>query len=374
MKLARQLVLGVAALGVGVFSIVGAAAAVPLPLAPNPDPVAQALIAASAKMVPPTKINQTIPLKSKPPSGRLLIFMNPGNAPAQLMAAGMRDAASALGWSFESVTYNPASPATLQAGMMTALQKQPVGVLTIAEDPSKWGAAVTAAYANARVPIVAGSQCPLTAGGPVFPGANGCASFVGPGKALADWFIADSKGKGSVIWQSMSIYTTYVVLRDSFLAEIKAKCPGCTAQVVETTLGQLSAGQIPSLMVNALRANPNVNYLFFDNAAWSNGIMSALDAAGLLGRIKVGGNAIDVTALSNLKNGQGVVWTASAYPIIGYAAVDSLLRVITRSSGVTKNAVVPFQLVTSVNAGNVTLPYVEPANALAQYKRLWRIT
>lgn len=371
MNSTKRLVVAVAAVGVSVTAFAGVAGAAPT--ATKPDPVQQALIAAQAKMLPPTKILQTIPLKSKPPTGKLVIYMNPGNAPAQLIAGGIQQAADALGWTFESITYNPASPATLQAGMMNALQKNPVGVLTIAEDPSKWGTAVTAAYAAAKVPIIANSECPVSIGGPVFAGASSCVNFVAPGKILADWFIADSKGQGKVIFQSMAMYPTLVVLRDAFLAEIKAKCPGCTAQVVETTLGQLSSGQIPSILVNALRANPSVNYLFFDNAAWATGIMPALDAAGLLSRIKVGGNAIDTIALSNLKNGQGVAWTATPFPQYGYAGIDSLLRVLTKSSGISKNAVIPFQLVTSVNAASVTLPYIQPANSLEQYKKLWKV-
>ena len=77
--------------------------------------------------------------------------------------------------------------------------------------------------------------------------------------------------------------------------------------------------------------------------------------------------------LQELKNRRNVVWSANAYPIYGMAGVDSLLRVMTKSSGITKNSAMPFQLVTSVNAGTVTLPYVEPSTALAQYKKLWKV-
>ncbi len=368
MKSTKRLIVAAAAVSISLVSVAGVAGA-----APAPDPVKQALIAAQAKMTAPTKIYQTIPLKTPAPKGKSVIFLNNGNASTVLIAAGVQEAAQALGWSYESIAYNSANPATLQQAMMNALQKNPAGVALAGEDPGKWGDAVTAAYAAAKVPIIAGSTCPVNQVGSIFAGGSTCANNGPIGKALADWFIADSGGKGSILLQNMPIYNVYIVWRDAFLAEVKAKCPGCTVKVQETTLGQFAAGQIPSALVSTLRANPEITYLFFDNSAWSRGILPALDAAGLLSKVKVGGQAIDDNTLANLKNKQNVVWSANSFKVYGYADMDSLLRVLTKSTGITKNSAIPFQLVTTVNAGSVELPYVAPETALAQYKKLWKV-
>lgn len=372
MKSRRSLTVMAAAAAVALASLAGAASAASAPAAET-DPVKQALTAAQAKMTAPTRINQNIPLKVRPPKNKLVIFLNNGNAATQLIYQGVQQAAAAVGWREQSVSYNSANPATLQQAMMSALQQKPAGVIIAGEDPSKWGTAVTTAYAEARVPIIAGSTCPVPQIGSVFPGGSTCANNGPIGKALADWFIADSKGEGHILLQSMPIYNVYVVYRDAFQAEVKRLCPKCKVTVVETTLSQFAGGQIPSALTQVLRANPDIKYLFFDNAAWSRGILPALDAAGLLGKVKVGGQAIDDNGLQELKNGRNVVWSANAFPVYGMASMDSLFRVLTKSSGLTKNSAIPFQLVTSVNASTVTLPYTAPRAALQQYKKLWRI-
>lgn len=301
------------------------------PAAAATDPVKQAYVAATAKMVPVTKISQTIPLKKAAPRGGSVVFFYNGTPAAQYLADGIKQAASLGGWSFDQITYSPNNTATLQQAMMNALQKKPTAVILSSQDPSTWGPAVTAAYAAAKVPIIAGATCPIQQSGPIFPGAATCAQSVLVGRTLADWFIADSKGTGSMVFQSMPVFNSFVAIRDAFMAEVKSKCKACKVQIVETTLSQAASGQIPTIMVNALRANPGATYLFFDNATWSNGIMPALDAAGLKGRIKVGGAGLDANALSFLKASAQVAWTASNFVVFGYANFDSVLRVVTKS-------------------------------------------
>ncbi len=367
MKLTKRLIAVAAVTTITVSSLATAAMA-----APAPDPVKQALIAAQAAMRTPTKITQTIPLRTPGPKGKSVIYFNNGTPATQLIQDGIQQAATAGGWTFDSLTYNSANPATLQQAMMNALQKNPAGVIVSGETPGNWGAAVTAAYANAKVPIVAGSTCPLTQTGPIFPGAATCASPADNGRTLADWFIADSKGTGHALLQSMPSFNVFVVLREAFQAEVKAKCPACVVEVLETTLSQYAAGQIPSALVNTLRAKPDLTYLFFDNGAWARGIMPALAAAGLTDRVKVGGAGVDESGLALLKASANVAWMATSFTVYGYANFDSLLRVLTKSTGISKNSSIPIQLLTPANVGGVSLPYNAPTTALAQYKKLWK--
>ena len=65
-------------------------------------------------------------------------------------------------------------------------------------------------------------------------------------------------------------------------------------------------------------------------------------------------------------------WSANAYRLYGYGSFDSLLRVLTGSPGMEENSAVPFQLVTPESAQGLTLPYEAPADALEQYRALWK--
>ncbi|CAB4970770.1 MAG: substrate-binding domain-containing protein [Actinobacteria bacterium] len=369
MKSTKRIIALGAALSISMLSVSGVAGA-----APAPTPVQQALGLAAQRMVVPTKILQTVPLKSKPPTGLNVVFMNNGTASTQLIAQGVEEGAKALGWTYQSMSYSGSNLATLQAAMMNALATRPAGVMLAGVNSGAWGESVTQAYAEAKVPIIIGSTCPAAPVGPIFPGGSTCANNGPIGKALADWFIADSGGKGHILIESMPFYAVYVVWLDAFKAEVARLCPDCKIDVIEVTPAQFAAGQITGQLVSKLRSDPSITYLFYDNAAWSAGILPALDSAGILDRVKVGGQALDANSLAALKNHQEVVWSANAYPIYGYADIDSLARILTKSSGMTKNSAMPFQLVTSVNAGSVTLPYTEPANALEQYKKMWKVS
>ena len=362
--------LAITVVGLTFIASVSGAGAAPKPV----DPVAQSLAIAQSYMPSPTKINQTIPLRVAPPIGKTVIFANSNNANGVLIAQGMQQAATAIGWTYDQVIYDPANPASLQAALLTALQKKPAAVVTSGANTASISTSVIQQFALAQIPIVMGAVCPITAIPPIFAGGNQCASEIPQGRALANWFIADSKGTGKVLLQSMPVYPVLVTFKNEFMAEVKLRCPGCTVEVLETTPAQLSSNQIPSVLVNKLRSDSSIGYLFFDNGAWAKGIVPALNAAGLGGgRIKVGGRALDAEALGALKSGQEYAWTAIPYVPLGMAYLDSVLRIVTKSTGITKNAVSPTQLVTSVNAGPITMPYMAPANALELYKKLWRV-
>ncbi len=321
----------------------------------------------------PTAILQDVPLAAAGPKGGSVIFLDNGNASTAEIWGGAKEAAESGGWTFSTISYKSNDPSTLQRAFMTALQKKPTGVILAGESPSTWGASVTDAYAAAGVPIIAGSTCPVEATGSIHPGSGTCDQNPRTGKALADWVVADANGSPvDVLMQSMPQYNVYIGFRDAFQEELKRLCSDCTATVQETTLAQFGSGQIPSAFVNTLRANPDYDYVVFDNGAWAQGFIPALNAAGLKDQVTVIGNGINGDILAQLQAGSVAAWSANAFRIYGYGSFDSLLRVLTESEGIEKNSALPFQLVTPESAQGLTLPYTEPATALEQYRTLWK--
>ena len=328
-------------------------------------------LAAQATSVP-ASILQTVPLNTAAPKGRSVIFLDNGNASTAEIGNGVRQAAEAGGWSFSTISYKSNNPATLQAAFMTALQQGPAGVILAGESPSTWSQSVVDAYAEANVPIIAGSTCPVEAIGTVVAGSGTCEQNPRTGTALADWVVADANGEPvDVLMQSMPQYNVYIGFRDAFREELARLCPDCTATVQETTLAQFGANEIPSAFVNTLRTNPDYDYVVFDNGAWARGLIPALNAAGLADQVKIVGNGINEDILSLLKSQDVDAWSANAFGLYGYGSFDSLLRVLTDSPGIEENSALPFQLVTSETASAVRMPYSEPATALEQYKELW---
>ena len=73
----------------------------------------------------PTKITLTEPLKSKPPSGKSVVMLGTNDPNNQKLQKGLQELAELAGWSYSTVAYDPANPATLNGAINTALSKNP---------------------------------------------------------------------------------------------------------------------------------------------------------------------------------------------------------------------------------------------------------
>ena len=64
----------------------------------------------------PTKITLTEPLKSKPPSGKTVVMLGTNDPNNQKLQKGLKELTELVGWNYSTVAYDPANPATLNAG------------------------------------------------------------------------------------------------------------------------------------------------------------------------------------------------------------------------------------------------------------------
>ena len=145
----------------------------------------------------------------------------------------------------------------------------------------------------------------------MFPGSGTCAQNPRTGKALADWVVADSKGKPvNVLMQSMPVYNVYIGFRDGFRAELKRLCPACTATIQETTLTQFAAGQIPSALVNTLRQAYGITLAEVEDTVET--VLASPSEAALL-EVETGLPMLLVHRLARDASGRPVEWTRSVF-------------------------------------------------------------
>ncbi|WAH97564.1 sugar ABC transporter substrate-binding protein [Arthrobacter sp. MMS18-M83] len=335
--------------------------------------LAAAKTIADAHVAAPTTLNQSIPLKGTLPAHGKIIYLNSGLPATTLMVDAAHKAIDAIGWTFEELAYQGSNPATLRSALLTALAKGPKAVLISGDPVSAYGEDVIQQYKDAGIPLIVGSVCPLQPLGSIVQGAVGCDAEAAAGKTLADWFIADSKGVGQVLFENIPAIPSLEAFVKAFKQEVTDKCAACGVQILESTLTQVSQNQVVPTVVNTLRSKPDINYVFFDNAQFSKGITAALKAAGLNGQVKIGGRSMDQGAQGGLMDGSQVAWTAFSYPVAGYSQVDAALRAITHSDGLDKVSVLPFQLVTQESVKGTSVPYNYPTGALEQYLKLWGV-
>jgi len=322
----------------------------------------------------PTKIIQTQSLKSPPATGKSLVMLgtaDPGNVVIQ---KGLKQLATLAHWTYSQISYDPANIGSFNAAIDTALSKHPDYVAE-AGLPVTSQALQKVQSAGAKWVITA--VCPVTVKPPIIGASNGCSNDAEMGRVLAYYFVSDSGGKGNAIIEHVAAYPVLTAFTDAFTATVKSLCPSCKTQIVDITIPDLSAGKIPSRMVSALKTNPDANYMVFDYGPFAEGINSALNAAGLGGKVKIIGQAADAGAIAALKSGQQAAWTGFDPGYQPYAMFDAMFR---DQAGLpinqTEQALQPTQILTKSNINSVNIQngfWSEPADTPAQFKALWHM-
>jgi ribose transport system substrate-binding protein len=336
--------------------------------------VSQAKTALQPYEAIPTKITLSTPLKSAPPKGKKIVMLattDPNNVKLQ---QSLQSLASLVGWSYDQVSYDPANPATFSAAVDTALTK---GANYIAEAGIPLTPALVNKVKQAGAKWVLTSVYPATVTDPVIVDANGYDADHLMGTVLADFFISDSNGKGNVLVEHIPAYPILGGFTDGFQAEIKKLCPGCAVKIINITIPDLAAGKVPSIMVSALRSNPDANYMAFDVGPFASGINSALNAAGFGNKVKIIGEAADEAAIAALKAKQQTAWTGFSPVYSTYVMMDAMLR---DAEGmpidVKQSAIQPTQILTPDNvsaAVGSSTSWNQPTDGLDQFKKLWHV-
>ena len=318
----------------------------------------------------PTKITLTEPLKSKPPSGKTLVMLGTNDPNNQKLQKGLKELAELAGWNYSTVAYDPANPATLNGAINTALSKNPDYVAEAGIPPTP---PMLDKVKSAGAKWVLTSVHPVDVKDPVIVNANAYANDELMGKVLADWFIVDSKGKGNIVIEHVPAYPILEGFTDGFQAEVKELCPDCKVKIQDITIPDLTAGKVPSVMVSALRSNPDADYVGFDVGPFAAGIDSALAAAGMTDKVKIIGEAADEAAIAGLKSGKHAAWTGFDPVYSTRVMMDAMFR---DSLGMPidqeKSGLQTTQILTPDNVGDIST-WSEPKDALDQFKALWQL-
>ena len=318
----------------------------------------------------PTKINITTPLNSKPPANKTVVFLGTSDPSNVLVQQKVQQLCGILHWNYSLVSYDPANPGTFTAAISSALLKHP-DFLT--ESGMPLTASQISMVQTAGAKWVLNSVYPATITGPILGITDTGVQDSLMGKIVADFFVSDSNGTGNAIIEHVPAYPILDAFTNGFLAEVKATCPACKTTMENVTIPQLVAGQVPGVLVSALRSNPSANYLVFDDGPFADGVPAALASAGLSGKVKIIGEAADTTGIAALKSGTEAAWTGFDPSYQGYLTVDMMLRYSEGMSiPVNEEAVQPTQLLTKSTVGTIT-SWSEPANALSQFEALWKL-
>jgi ribose transport system substrate-binding protein len=330
----------------------------------------------SSALAAPSAITQTVPLTAKPKTG-LIVFLNNGEPDTEVIGAGTREAAQAVGWSYSSISYDASSPASLQQAFLNALSKHPTVVTEAGNPQSQFGAAVIAQYKAAGVPIIPTSTSPVTQDG-VIPVTdanipNGYSTNKAMAEVLAAWFVKDSDGHGKALIPNITAYPTLQGVVDGFTQETAKLCPACTVSSIPISLSEVAGGTVVSTAVTAVQRT-GANYLIFDNGEFGTGAETALKTAGL-NNVIVSGISPQPSQIAEMKNGVHEAWMNQGFQYVGWATLDLAFRILEKSPLTTNDATQPVQLITTANAKSVSeqvnIPI--PSTGLSTFMKLWKV-
>jgi ribose transport system substrate-binding protein len=324
----------------------------------------------------PTKIPLTEPLTTAPAAGKTIVFLQCELAQCKVISDGVKDAAALVKWTFKSIPYQATNPSTLIKGMDQALQYHPVAVAMTSPPYALWSQEV-AKYKRAGVGIIPSftGAVPLDStivadpASPEFSAKNG--------DLLANWFIADSNAQGHVLSASVPDFPYLGDVSKEFDKVVSSDCPECKLTKLNIGIPDLGSGAIVTDIVSALRKDPSITYMIGSDAAFLPALPAALKAAGLGGKVKLGGCCGVAAVEQGLMTGEFSAITGVNGNYAAYITMDAALRLSQGLPIPSNEGDLPVGLLTKDSLGAQGGPsdsYNQPADYVQQFKTLWKIS
>ena len=333
------------------------------------DGVAKAKEFVTAHSSPPTQIPAGLtPLPSKPPTGKTIALVSTPAADVTVVAAAMKKATAALGWTLKIFKTNGTPEGTASA-MNLAVQSKPDAVIQLGFPKATFPDAV-ANLQKDGIPYIEGGTTDTP--GPDLAAISVAADFTKQGNWLGHWIAADSNGKADVVVINLSNYAVLVDVADAVKSTLQTDCGGsCRVDVQEAQLS--NAGSVPSQVVSYLQSHPSVDYVVMTAEDFTIGVPQALAAAHLSNRVKVVTHGDNLT---QVEAGQQAAIIPNADIYLGWQLTDAAVRAIMHLPlDETNYATVPAYIITPANApakSSLTNGFIpDYLNSEPQFKKIW---
>jgi ribose transport system substrate-binding protein len=321
----------------------------------------------------PTTIPLTAPLKSKPPTGKTIVYLQvTGSAQTAVTAAAVSAACAALGWHYKQINFDQTSPGSIVAALNQALQYHPLGVILTAASVSSFDS-VFPAFKAAGVSIIENTGVG-TLGNPLLLNISGGDYYAAAAQELADWLVSDSHGSGHALIARVDELPVLKEAADDFQADVKQICPGCSVDSVQVSLAQGLGDQGDPVVVSALRRAPQDTYLMETEGGFFDGMTTALSSAGLGGKVKVMSITGSVVDQTNIKDGTEAATTGIALSYQGWMDVDAFARHLEGMPIPAGDGGSPVPLLTQQTSFTPAMSYNEPADYAARMEALWHVS
>jgi ribose transport system substrate-binding protein len=336
--------------------------------------VAAAEKAAAPFFEPPKSIGITEPLKETPPTGKKIVAMACTQSPGcKQFTEHVEEAAGLLGWSTKRSLFTGAPEDNLNK-ITAAVQEHPDAIVLLGAAQETYEAAAELA-AKEGVPIAT-----VAAEGeekePFIAVTAGARQFEELAEVTANWFIAESEGKGNAITIAYAQFPVSERIIERTDKTIEEKCPECSAKEV-LVQAEDTGTKLPSTIVSELQSDPDINYVIFQDVAMIPGVEAALREAGLQDKVKLMANNSSDESIKAVEEGAMVGNNAYSLKATTYQAIDAVARYLEgMPTKETAEAPLMSQIFTQENLppGSTQEDTEElPTNLVEQYEELWKL-
>lgn len=328
---------------------------------------------ATAAIKPYTKAPTTLPiataLKSRPPKGKTVVYIQCAFPQCQDVAQGVQAAAHAIGWTYKHLTFDETNPSTLVTAMNQALLYKPTVVSFNAIPESLWSS-VLPAYKRAKVQIVPIETGPTHVAGPVISaiGDDGAVQ----GTVLANWAISSSKGKAHILLVNVPAFALFNGFISSFGKTVKSECPSCAVTALNATPAEQGANAITPAVVAAIQRDPSINYVVATDGVMIPALPNALKAASI-NHVTIGSGLATSENEQDIIAGTEQAGMAGNFQYLGWQVVDNEARFLEGMRIGADGGGMPEELFLKSNLKKASESADIPANFGHLFKKLWRI-
>lgn len=311
----------------------------------------------------------------KPIAGKKIIYVtnDSRNALQVVWGQAMEEAANKIGWTLTTLD-GQGTVNGWTAAFSQAIASNPDGIMTACDAASIQGP-ITDAF-NRKIPVVGLHAAALPGPDPqLHLWDNISSSGEEIGKALADYIIADSNGKGRAIILYDAQYAIAKLKAESMKKEF-AKCTSCTLlDYVNSPLAEVTT-QMPQLASSWVSRYGAPFYVMTIADYYYDFLVPPLRAGGVKpADVKLVGADGTPKAYDRIRNGDYQVATVPEPPgLQGYQAIDEMNRAL--NGAPPSSFVPPVYVVTSQNIdkeGGSQNTFDPSNNYKSEYAKIWGV-
>jgi len=328
----------------------------------------------SKALTAPTGIGYTTPITKKAPTGIKVAVLEANVPIAHRIDQERAAAAKALGWSYSKILIGTGAEDARNA-MSQALDQKPNFIFEAGYNLSAFGDQITRAQ-RLGVKIIA--QCITDQPkGPLIAVDCDLGSTDIMAKDTAAYIVSHGNGHDTVQLLDSTSFPINDYYAKSLTKQLKVWCPKCDVKTIDFGLADLGT-KLPGMVVSALQRDPDTTYVVSAFGDAMAGVEPALSAAGLSGKVKIGGYLPGVDQYKALREKKDAFWAQDQAPVAGWREMDIAVRAAVGDpiTTVTDSAPVS-QLLTPDNISSASFDsqgfWLGVPNFAAAYKKLWLV-